>query len=149
MSTMETLTPINSRRALVQRHPAALLIAICLTLSGCASLLPDPSSKVRQLATERWQALLAGQYERAYEMAAPAYRKAKSLDYYRLNIQGVPVKWKSAQVLRADCEEKRCKVGIRLVSELRIPGRYRGDLETSLEETWVLEDGHWWMLETR
>lgn len=128
---------------------AGVMLVAALGSSGCASLQTDPPTRVRQLATERWQALLAGKYEKAYEMAVPSYRKIKSLDYYRLNTMAVPVKWKSAEVVRADCEEKRCKVTVRVTSELRMPGRFKGDLDSALEETWVLEDGQWWMFETR
>ena len=131
------------------KRVAGVLLAASLALSGCASLQTDPQTRVRQLATERWQALLAGKYEKAYEMAVPSYRKIKSLDYYRVNTMSVPVKWKSAEVVRADCEEKRCKVTVRVLSELRMPGRFRGDLDSALEETWVYEDGDWWMFETR
>jgi hypothetical protein len=150
MRTAHSIPSLTSKpRPLARAVRWALLLGATLCLAGCASLRPDAPTQVRQLATERWQALLAGQHEKAYEMAVPSYRKLKTLDDYRFNLMSLPVRWKSAQVLRADCEEKRCKVTVRVVSELRMPGRFRGDLDSAMDEIWVFEDGQWWMFETR
>jgi hypothetical protein len=122
-------------------------VSVAVLLAGCAALQPKPQDQVRQLATQRWQALLAGKFDQAYEFAVPSYRKIRSIDYYRANMGAVPVRWLKAEVLRIDCETQRCVVRIKLESEPRLPN-FRGTrLETGIDEVWVRESGQWWMVE--
>ena len=133
--------------ALGRRLALATLGLMCLAVVGCASLQPAPEETVRKLATQRWQALLAGKFDQAYEFATPAFRKLRTVDFYRTNRSAVPVKWVSAEVLRVDCEPQRCAVKIKLITRPIMPGFNKLNLETGLDEVWILEDGQWWMFE--
>jgi hypothetical protein len=133
--------------ALGRRLALATLGLMCLAVVGCASLQPAPEETVRKLATQRWQALLAGKFDQAYEFATPAFRKLRTADFYRTNRSAVPVKWVSAEVLRVDCEPQRCAVKIKLITRPIMPGFNKLNLETGLDEVWILEDGQWWMFE--
>lgn len=126
---------------------AALLAA---TLSGCAGLgTPQPPElAVRTLATQRWQALMAQDFAKAYTFAPPSYRQLHTADVYQKKYQGVPVKWLAAKVLRVQCETEKCDVRIDLESKPLIPFGFKGSINSGLDETWVLENGQWWMLET-
>ena len=149
------MNPIASHRSEPKQHISALgrrlalatLGLISLAVVGCASLQPAPEETVRKLATQRWQALLAGKFDQAYEFATPAFRKLRTVDFYRTNRSAVPVKWVSAEVLRVDCQSTRCTVLVKLVSQPRIPTFSKHTLETGLEEVWLLEDGQWSMHE--
>lgn len=119
-----------------------------LTLAGCAALAPPkPEEKVRQLATQRWQTLLAGKFDAAYKFTTPAYRQIRSVDHYQANRSAVPVKWISAEVLRVDCETERCTARIKLVSKPVMPGFNQLNLESGLDEIWIQEKGQWWIFE--
>lgn len=120
---------------------------VSFSLVGCASLRPAPEETVRKLATQRWQALLAGKFDQAYEFATPAFRKLRSVDFYRTNRSAVPVKWVSAEVLRVDCEPQRCVAKVKLITRPIMPGFNKLNLETGLEEVWIEENGQWWMFE--
>jgi hypothetical protein len=124
--------------------------AVCaLTfISGCAAVDANPQKLVHQLASQRWNHLVAGQYDKAYALTVPSYRKLKSLDYFSGNLRALPVKWLSAEVIRVECESQTCKVRVKIVSHLNLPTRARAPLESGLDETWVFEDGQWWMFET-
>lgn len=128
----------------------ALLSGVALALSGCASLgtTEPPETVVRQLATQRWQALLARDFDKAYGFAVPSYRQLHAPDYYRGKRQATPVKWLAAEVLRVDCEPEKCTVRIKLESKPLVAMRFDGTLTGGLDETWVLEGGKWWMFET-
>lgn len=150
------MNPIATHRSKPEHHISALgrrlalatLGLMTLAVVGCASLQPAPEETVRKLATQRWQTLLAGKFDQAYEFATPGFRKLRTVDFYRTNRSAVPVKWVSAEVLRVDCEPARCKVTVKVVSEPRVPGfRKLLNLESGIEEVWVLEDGQWWMFE--
>ena len=146
MSTRHTQSPVKTR-AMAALWIKASACVLSFTLVGCASLQPAPEETVRKLAIQRWQALLAGKFDQAYEFATPAFRKLRTVDFYRANRSAVPVKWVSAEVLRVDCEPQRCSVKIKLISKPIMPGFNKLNLETSLDEVWILEDGQWWMFE--
>ena len=128
----------------------ALLGGLSLVLAGCAGLgAPQPPEQiVRQLATQRWQALVSRNFEKAYEFAVPSYRQLHDIDYYRGKRQSTPVKWLAAEVSRVDCEAEKCLVRIQLESKPMVAMQFRGTITTGLDETWVLEAGKWWMFET-
>jgi hypothetical protein len=154
---LESLNPMrpNPSRQTPDHHSSvtrrlALSLACVLSFAvvGCASMRPAPEETVRKLATQRWQALLAGKFDQSYEFATPAFRKLRTVEFYRTNRSAVPVKWVSAEVLRVDCEAARCKVTVKVISEPRLPGfRKSINLESGIEETWVQEDGQWWVFE--
>ena len=146
MPIRHTQTP-EKTRAMASLWVKASACVICFTLVGCASLQPAPEETVRKLATQRWQALLSGKFDQAYEFATPAFRKLRSVDFYRTNRSAVPVKWVSAEVLRVDCEPQRCVAKVKLITRPLMPGFNKLNLETGLEEVWIEEDGQWWMFE--
>jgi hypothetical protein len=146
MQTHNTQTP-EKTRASASLWIKVSACVLSFALAGCASLRPAPEEAVRKLATQRWQALLAGKFDQAYEFATPAFRKLRSVDFYRTNRSAVPVKWVSAEVLRVDCEPQRCVVKVKLITRPIMPGFNKLNLETGLEEVWIEEDGQWWMFE--
>ena len=125
-------------------------LALAGALAGCAALGPaaPPEQLVSQLATKRWDALVAQDFDKAYSLAAPSYRQLTNADAYKKKKQGVPVKWLSAKVLRVKCEEKKCDVRIEIESKPIVPFTYKGTIASGLDETWVLEGGKWWILES-
>lgn len=129
-----------------------LLTGLLAGLAGCASIGAKPEDQVRSLAQQRWQHLVAGDFDKAYEMATPGFRKVRALGDYRLRKSAVPVKWLAAEVLRVACtpaeQPTKCVVRIKLDSEARVPGAPKGVLSSGIDETWLLEDGRWWMFET-
>lgn len=107
----------------------------------------DPQTQVRQLATERWQALLAKKWDVAYQYTTPGFRKVRTLDEYRVRVSSVPVRWESAEVLRADCEAERCVVRIKLNTRPLLPPFNKTPIESGIDEIWVQQDGRWWIHE--
>ncbi len=136
----------SARRAAFVAGAACLL---SMALAGCAGLgaAAAPELVVRQLATQRWQALLAQDFNQAYAFASPAYRQIHTPDYYRSQRQQTPVKWIAAEVLRVDCAGEKCTVRIQLESKPVVPFPFRGTITSGIDETWVLENQQWWMLE--
>lgn len=146
MQSQATAARLAWHGAMVALTPLALAGA----LAGCAALGPAAPAEqlVSQLATKRWDALVAQDFDTAYSLAAPSYRQLTNADAYKKKKQGVPVKWLSAKVLRVKCEEKKCDVRIALESKPIVPFSYRGNIVSGLDESWVLEDGKWWILES-
>ena len=143
-----TVNTTRLQSATLRALGAFIVTTGALWLSGCATPAANPPEVVRQLVNQRWQYVMAGQFDKAYAMTAPSYRKLKTLDIYQRNLIAAPVKWLSAEVVRIDCETQTCKVRIKAVRQILMPTRYKGLLDSGLDETWVFEDGQWWMFET-
>lgn len=117
-----------------------------LVLSGCALLKPPPPEEVvRERAQARWNALLAGKFEDAYQFLSPASRNVVSLQRFRASIGGADT-WKGAEVHKVTCSQAdRCTVSIKVSYSAILRGRSLGTIDTSVEETWLLDAGQWWL----
>jgi hypothetical protein len=92
----------TARRAQWTRLPSTIRAAIAavaaaLALSGCGQDAPTvddrtPEEIVHERAQQRWDALLAGDIERAYGFITPAYRATSSLELYRARF-GSAIQW--------------------------------------------------------
>ncbi len=143
MTTLLQPQDVPRSRHLFATLAAAVLMAACATTAP-----PAPEQAVRELATQRWQALLAKDHGRAYQMAAPSYRKLKTEAQYTLRIQQVPVRWEKATVLRVECTSaERCVAKIELHSTPIAPFAPKVPIVGVLDEVWVKEDARWWMFE--
>lgn len=133
---------VQSRRLLL----LTTVIAGAL-LSGCASLLTKPEEAVAQRANARWQALLKGDMEKAYSFNTPGYRAVVNAQAFRART-GIAGRWHAAEVVRVECDRPdRCKAVIRLEFSALIGGRSTDRISTHFDETWLLEDGTWWIFQ--
>jgi hypothetical protein len=121
------------------------MLCVALTLSACASLRGGtPEEQVRQRATEHWQALVAGQFSRAYSYNTPGFRAVVSPDGYR-NRFGGAVTWLGAEVIRVDCPEaSKCNALVRVDFRPVLSRKDDVKLSSHVDETWLLEDRQWW-----
>ena len=136
--------------ALARRTLLVTSLATLAALAGCAGMgsSQPPQAQVRQLATERWQALLKSDFEKAYGYAAPSYRALKTLDHYRIARPTSTTRWISAEIVQVECLEAICTARVKLVFKPLAPGFTSTTLDTGFDEKWVFEGGKWWMLET-
>lgn len=129
------------------RRAALLSAVLAAVLAGCAAPIPvKPEAAVRERAKERWQALLGGNTEKAYNMMAPGYRAVTSLNSYRSGMGG-SVQWVGAEVVAVNCETEKCTARLRVDARPMIGMRQGGVISTHLDETWVLESGQWWFFQ--
>lgn len=139
--------PTRLRRRVVFR--GAMMVLMALAIGGCAAVKSEPPElQVRQLASQRWQALLSGNFDKAYTFSTPSYRQIHTSETFKARRQATPVQWLNAEVIRVECQDASCVVRVKLQSKPLIPSQYKGLLDTGLDETWVKEDGLWWMLES-
>jgi hypothetical protein len=125
------------------------LIAIAAVLSGCAAVGSAPpvaatsppeqkAAAVRDRVNGRWQALIAGDLERAYAFLSPASRQVTTLEQYKGRIK--TGHFRAAKIDRVDCEAETCKVRLWLTYDHTV----MKEITTPLEEAWVLENGQFW-----
>lgn len=136
-----------TKRTLTRRIGALTLAFGALALSGCASRAPStPEQLVKQRASERWEALVASRWDKAYGFVSPAFRATMSEERYRERFVGIP-KWKSADVRSVNCEPEKCTAVIRIEA---LYGARAGmaTLSTDVSEIWLHEEGQWYKYES-
>lgn len=128
---------------------AAVLAAAALAATGCASMGgtgATPEAQVAQLANQRWAHLIAGDWQKAYNMLTPGYRNLHDLREYQAQFKGA-VNWKKAEVASTTCEPEKCEVRIELTVVSPF-ARGKGDtISTFFNETWLKEGDRWYYYE--
>ncbi|MDP2827027.1 MAG: hypothetical protein Q8O37_00310 [Sulfuricellaceae bacterium] len=116
-------------------------LVVLLSVTGCASLEQgglNGERQVRDLASERWAALIAGKMDDAYQYLSPATRETQSLELYKSRTR--PGRWKKATVDSVVCAQDKCDV----VVLLEYSYKDMKSIESRLEEAWLLNGGKWW-----
>ena len=127
-----------------------LFVVLCCSLfllSGCATTKQSTES-IEQRAMGRWDALLSQDLEVAYEYLSPGYRSSVSLLQYHRSLLLSKVTWTGANYIEGDCEETICNVKILLDFNVRgaVPGVKSFPSKQSIQESWVLVDGSWYLV---
>lgn len=132
---------------ITRRWSLMALMATGALLSGCASLQTKPEDAITQRANERWQALLKGDMAKAYAYSTPGFRAVVEVEGFK-GRTGIAGRWLGAQVVNVTCDTpERCKAVIKLEFSTLIPGFSKDRMTTHIDETWLLEDGQWWIFQ--
>jgi hypothetical protein len=117
-------------------------------LSACAHVATSATTEeiVHDRAQTRWNAQVAGDWEKAYSLFAPSYRAVVSSDAHRARL-GAAAKLTEAEVTNVVCEAEVCTVRVRLGFAPVLKSRALPVESTHFEERWVLEEGHWWLFQ--
>ena len=120
---------------------APILLGVFLGISGCVSAPPRSDQEiVAEKAQKRWNLLVAGDFNAAYEMISPAGRSAVTQGGYSNSLKRDF--WKGARVEEVKCASPElCEV--RLEIEYEYMGRR---MKTPYEEKWIKQDSAWWFL---
>lgn len=117
------------------------MFSVIWLLGGCAALpVAAPEDVVRERAEARWQALVAGDVEKAYGFLAPSYRALYDLQRYRTMIGG-GAQHQGAKVIGVECKPEVCTAKIRI--DYTVP-KFAGVFNTHYDEQWIAEQGGWW-----
>jgi uncharacterized protein YceK len=127
----------------------SLIFVMLLALSGCASV-PEESAApldkhaiVAKIAQYRWDAIVKGDYEAAYNMMSPASRTIVTLDNFRRKT--AMATWKKASVKKVECSaDDLCAVRVdaTYAYKPRVGKVFEND--QVLTETWRHTAGGWW-----
>jgi hypothetical protein len=117
----------------------ASLLAACTTLGGGLA-----EGQVRKQANERWNALVATDFSRAYEFSTPGFKSTVPLDAYKARF-GRAVVWVSGEVVDVSCPEAaKCIANVRVEYKPSVGEKTYGDTTyTHINETWLLVDSRW------
>lgn len=126
----------------------SMVLLAVLVLPGCASKPVTDDQVVAERAQARWDALLAGDLEGAYEYFSPGYRSTVSVIDFAVDLRTRRIGWISAEYLEHNCEGSRCTVKFDLGYRVRrpVPGLDVWNGTDRIEENWIKTKGQWWYL---
>ncbi len=132
-------------------HRRVLLLACVISglfLSACASQTADPENAISARAQNRWDALLADDFETAYAFYSPGYRSTMSMIDFAVRIRTQPVRWTSAEYQDHSCTETTCTVRFKIgfIVSKPVVGLDKWEDSSILKEKWIKTDGQWWYL---
>ncbi|HET6565566.1 MAG TPA: hypothetical protein VFG52_09160 [Xanthomonadales bacterium] len=127
----------------------SLLVATCvfsLLLSACASTGSAKKNPVEDRAQQRWDALLALDYDTAYSLYSPGYRSANSRVDFEISQRTRKIGILAAQVESSDCDADACTVSTNVQYRVGspIPGVNKWESTSKVLERWVRTEGKWW-----
>ena len=129
---------------------AAVVLLAASALAGCASMATTPENAVQARATQYWKVRVANDIDSSYAYLTPSYRGATTLASYTKGF-GNSVELKSAEVTSVVCEgADKCVVNSKVEAKpLILFGRRElPPIVTYIDETWLREDGQWWLFPT-
>nr|CAA6814651.1 MAG: Unknown protein [uncultured Thiotrichaceae bacterium] len=114
-----------------------VLIPLCLVLSACGS----GETAVKEVAQQRWNALVEGDLHTAYQHNTDAFKKEVPLRYYRKQVKGVGL-WNDAKVnaVKCDATGNSCDAQVEITVAMKMRGLADPVKTTDVvHETWVRE----------
>lgn len=151
--------PVKLHRALPSFVRQGVLVACFgLGLAACASTpstreaAPSEQSSehlagLERRAVERWQLLIDGKPDQAYDYLTPGYRTTVSRQEYARNALLGTLKWQSAAWRSADCRtDDACEAQVLIGYSVRMSGA--GDVASVnlQKEDWLRVEGEWYFL---
>jgi len=132
-------------RAVARGLRGASALAVAVGLVACASITVDspPEAKqkvVAERAQARWELLIKGDVDGAYQYLSVGSKAATPPGLYKAKIK--PGMWRGAKVDKVECEAEVCKVQMLITYDFRAPrGGVMKGIETPVPETWIIENG--------
>ncbi len=99
---------------------------------------------LRARAEGRWAALIAGDFDKAYEFETPAYRELYNARQYRAKY-GAGLRWQQAKVVGMEPKSPEVvTVTLEIDYSFHVSGQGMMDNKGLVTETWLWVDGQWW-----
>lgn len=125
---------------------AALLFTACASTGG-GKEGPAADAKPEVLAQQRWDYLISGETEKAYDYMSAGARSTKPREVWAADMKRRPVHWTKAAVQKSECaSETSCKVTVFIEYTAKLPMVAGGEVTSPavLEEQWIAVDGRWY-----
>lgn len=120
------------------------MLMLALVVSGCASLkLSTAENRLAERAEQRWHALIAGDFDQAYEYETPGYRSVYSMKAFQ-NRFGRHIRWQDVTIQSVSVSDDMAEVQVMIAFKTLTPeGRVIEGFQP-VRERWQLVRGEWW-----
>lgn len=129
---------------LLDRRVGGVLLGFLALVTVMVVGAAEDLEGLRARADGRWTALIAGDFDKAYEFETPAYRKLFSAQQYRARY-GDGLRWRQARVVKI--ERKSPEVAVVMLEinySFHVSGQGMMEDKGLSTETWLWIDGQWW-----
>lgn len=118
-----------------------------LVIGACASVGAggSPEDLVGARAKQRWDLMMKGDMAGAYEYLSPASKASLPKESY-LKRRGGGRYWRNVTMQKVECAKDTCRVTMVLDYDLSPDVK---NLRREIVETWILDEGVWWLVEGR
>src|SRR5215475_3770308 len=116
---------------------------LAIGLVGCAGIGVDSSPEAKQKvvaerAEARWQLLIKGDLDGAYEYLSAGSKATMPRDLYKAKVRAG--NWRQASVDKVECAGEVCTVTMQITYDRK---EMKG-IQTPLSENWIIEKGSAW-----
>jgi hypothetical protein len=126
--------------------PLGMLGAPADATQATGSWLESQKTVITQRAEARWKALIAGDFQSAYEFETPARRSVFSLQQYKGNF-GNSVVWRLATVKSVEYDPANvARVVLDVEYQAPVKGVENARGVRQMTEKWLYSDGGWWYI---
>ena len=127
-----------------------LILAACASGPGAGKADASPEAAIERRAVERWNLLIANDFNAAYEYLTPGFRSSRTVGAYSSGLKPAILTWKGIEWRSVHCETPdSCLAKLLLVYEVKMPGAGPAPGMTEIEERWVRLRGNWYHLPDR
>ncbi len=112
-----------------------------LDVGDVTNLTPEAKKAlVTERVNARWDLLIKGDMDAAYQFFSAGSKEAVSLKVYKATVK--PGMWRAVRIDGMDCDAEICQVRMTLTYDHRL---MKG-IQTPFRETWILEKGNAWFV---
>jgi len=124
-----------------------MMIGMIALLAACSD--PRPAAEVvEERAQARWEAMVARDFQTAWEYYTPGYREQTTAAEFEGEMARRPVQWTAAEVFEVNCAETEpsCEVRVRVdyQAQAAVPGVGMLKSKSGVTEIWLQIGGEWW-----
>lgn len=131
-----------------------LISAATALLAACGASTPErsnsklsPEEAVAVRAVERWERIIAKDFQGAYEYLTPGSRAAMTYEGYAKRMAQAQIRWAGANATKVTCDATdACKAEVTLDITVHAPGAGQIPVQTVQYEDWLESDGQWYYL---
>lgn len=116
-----------------------LLLSLSGLLLASCNFGGEPSSLVSEYSQKRWDALISGNLQIAYQYYSDSYKKTVPYEHFPHKIKGVGL-WSKAKVVQVVCEKKgkKCEAEVKVTVAMRMRGLSKpSEVSDTVKETWI------------
>lgn len=122
------------------------MLLAAILLAACAGTGGGSGSTVAKRAMERWEAVLAADFDTAYNYYSPGFRSSQSRGDFELSQRLRKVQFSNAEFQSEECTENVCLLNFKVSYTIAspVPGIDTWKGNQSLDEKWIRTGGQWW-----
>lgn len=130
----------------------ALVLIILSSCTGVATTKPssngeDKTNLLKERATAFWQAMMARDWDKVYDMYDPFFRAKVSSDFF--SGRKIPIYYKSFEIGEVNIKGNVALVNVKLIYTIDDVGKFGQkikieDADKSFAEKWLFVDNNWY-----